>query len=220
VQVVDQLKNKGYVTRGWLGVAFQNVDSALAESFGLQRPEGALVAQVVEDSPAAFAGLKSGDILTKYNGQIIKSAEDLPPLVGNTPPNTQVPVELIRDGKPQTLTVKIAELESEIAEKVAEPGKEKVDNRLGLEVRTLTEDEMKRLGVSSGVVVIGLQSEGPADMSGLRRGDVIFNINQQVVKNADEFNAIMNNLPQNQKAVPILMGRRGEGQRYLAIKLK
>jgi serine protease Do len=221
VSVIDQLKTKGYVSRGWLGVVFQNVDSSLAESFGLERPEGALVAQVVEDSPASAAGLVSGDILIKYNDQVIKEAEDLPPLVGNTPPNSTVELTLIRDGKQQQAKVKIAELEPEAKEVAdSEPGKAEVDNRLGLQVRTLTDEEIARLGVEHGVVVTALQEEGAAADAGIRRGDVIFSLNQQNITTEKDFNKVMASITNDQKAVPVLIGRRGEGKRYLAIKLK
>ncbi|MFI4954584.1 MAG: DegQ family serine endoprotease [Gammaproteobacteria bacterium] len=221
VTVIDQLKTKGYVSRGWLGVVFQNVDSSLAESFGLERPEGALVAQVVEDSPASAAGLKSGDILTKYNDQVIKEAEDLPPLVGNTPPNSTVVLTLIRDAKEQQIKVKIAELEPETEEAVdSKPGKADVKNRLGIQVRTLTDEEISRLGVEHGVLVTALQEDGAAADAGIRRGDVIFSLNQQDIATEEDFNKVMASIADNQKAVPVLIGRRGEGKRYLAIKLK
>lgn len=220
--VIDQLKSKGYVSRGWLGVVFQNVDSSLAESFGLSRPEGALVAQVVEDSPALAAGLKSGDVITYYNNHEIKSAEDLPPLVGGTTPNTDVTLTLVREGKVQKVNVRVGELELEEDEGAAESkGKqEKIDNRLGIQVRALTAEEFTRLGIDTGVLVTGLQSNGLAMEAGIRRGDVIFSINQQNVKTPEEFYKIMDNIPNNQKAVPVLVGRRGEGKRYLAIKMK
>ena len=222
VTVIDQLKNNGYVTRGWLGVVFQNVDSSLAESFGLSRPEGALVAQVVEDSPASAAGLQSGDILTAYNEHIIKSAEDLPPLVGNTPPDTNVMLTVVREGKEQKIKVKIAKLEMEDdpGAENAEGKEEKIDNRLGVQVRVLTQEESTRLGIDTGVLVTGLNNDGLAAEAGIRRGDVIFSINQHNVKTPDEFYKVIKDIPDNQKAVPVLVGRRGEGKRYLAIKLK
>lgn len=221
VTVIEQLKTKGYVSRGWLGVVFQNVDSSLAESFGLSRPEGALVAQVVEESPAAAAGLKSGDIITKYNDHVIQEAEDLPPLVGNTLPNSTVVLTLIREGKQQQIKVKIAELEPETEEaQNSKPSKTKVKNRLGLQVRTLTEEEIARLGVQHGVLVTALQEEGAAMEAGIRRGDVIFSLNQQDIATEEDFNKVMAAIADNQKAVPVLIGRRGEGKRYLAIKLQ
>lgn len=221
VTVIDQLKTKGYVTRGWLGVVFQNVDSFLAESFGLARAEGALVAQVVEESPASEAGLQSGDVITAYDEHVIKSAEDLPPLVGNTPPNTDVTLTLVREGKVEKIVVKIAELELEEDTAAKDKSKEeKINNRLGIQVRALTQEENTRLGIETGVLVTGLDNQGLAAEAGIRRGDIIFSISQHAVKTPDEFYKIIKNIPDNQKAVPVLVGRRGEGKRYLAIKLK
>ncbi len=221
ISVMKQLKDKGYVTRGWLGVVFQNVDTSLAESFGLKSPEGALVAQVVEDSPAAEAGLKSGDIITTYNEHIIREAGDLPPLVGNTPPNSVVNLTVIRDGKSRQVKVNIAELEPEIEEVVAAtPNKPDVNNRLGIQVRALTGDEMTRLSVDTGVVVIALKEEGVAERAGIMRGDIIFSLNQRDIGTEDDFYKAMEGISSGQKAVPALIGRRGEGKRYIAIKMK
>ena len=119
MEVVDQLKSRGKVTRGWLGVLIQEVTPELAQSFGLEKPHGALVGQVLADSPAQQAGVKVGDVITAFNSQTVLNSSDLPPLVGRIRPDSTATLNLIREGKEQTLTVKIQELPENIQEQAA-----------------------------------------------------------------------------------------------------
>lgn len=217
--VIQQLKDSGKVERGWLGVSFQQMDKDLAESFGLSQPKGALVAEVMEDSPAAKAGLKSGDIILKFNDQLIASASDLPHLVGFTKPGTEVKLEVLRAGKTQSVSVKVGEL-AQAHEEVppSTENKKMKANFMGMEVRDLTADEKKQLEITTGVLITRLTSDGPAARAGLRPGDVLFMVNNMTLNNSEDFQKAMATLKPNM-LVPMMMGRRGLGQRYLAIRL-
>ncbi|MEC9341943.1 MAG: DegQ family serine endoprotease, partial [Pseudomonadota bacterium] len=141
MEVVDQIKERGYVSRGWLGVLIQDVTRELAESFGMKQPRGALVAKVVPDSPADKAGIQVGDIILEFNDTEIVYSSDLPPLVGRSPVGTKSDVGILRSGKRRTVTVTIQELEEEVDES-SRPARERSggsEQMLGLVVSDLTE---------------------------------------------------------------------------------
>ena len=145
LDVVKQLKEDGRVTRGWLGVLIQEVDLELAESFGMKKPRGALVANVLEDGPAQSAGLKAGDVILSFNGIELNVASELPPLVGRVKPGSRVKVVVLRQGKPKTIKVKVGELpenDEPVAKKATQ--KSKKENRLNVVVETVSRDQMKR----------------------------------------------------------------------------
>ncbi len=217
MNVVDQLKQKGYVSRGWLGVLIQEVNKELAESFGLDKPHGALVAQVVPDSPAEAAGIKTGDIITHYQAREISRSSDLPHLVGTTPVGNSAELKVLRGGKEKTLTVKIGELPNESGEKAvpATLGKE-LNNRLNMQVAALDDQAKNRLGVTDGVLVVKV-AEGPARRAGIRPNDVIASINNQEVKNVKQFEKVVSDLPAG-KAAPVLVIRQGNPL-FVVIKL-
>ena len=137
--VVAQLQDTGYVSRGWLGVLIQNVDNSLAESFGLDRPSGALVSKVTSSSPAAAAGIEQGDIILSFNGTPVERSSHLPPLVGLIPVGDAVELELLRKGKKLVLPVTIAELEDDLVKPVKTSSNSfDGESRLGLIVSDLT----------------------------------------------------------------------------------
>ncbi len=219
LEVVAQLKTKGHVSRGWLGVQIQDVTRELAESFGMDRPRGALIAQVLEDSPAAKAGFEVGSVIIEYNGHPIETAGALPPLVGMTAPGTTVPVKVLQDGKVKTLTVRIGKLPKEQEEEALpvhplEPGSVKVP-RLGLIVADLKPQERKNLGVKSGVKVRRVLA-GAAREAGIRPGDIIIRIGNQPITSAKVLQKLAAGLT-NGRPVAILV-KRGDGSLFLAIK--
>jgi len=179
LEVVAQLKQHGKVIRGWLGVQIQDVTRELAESFGMKRPHGALVAQVVPGSPAASAGLQVGDVIVEYDAHVIETSSMLPPLVGVTPVGKQVSIKVLRDGSLKTVKVRIGQLpeEEEAREGGAtvEPGAVKIPS-LGLWVADLSEDDLERLGVRGGVLVRRVVSAGPAREAGIRAGDILMRL--------------------------------------------
>lgn len=207
MNVVEQLRAKGRVSRGWLGVDIQDVTRELAESFGMSRPEGALVRAVLPDSPAAQAGLKVGDVILKFADQAVHIADELPPLVGSSPAGSRVSLAVMREGKSQELAVTLGELPIEddvIAS--AEPGAG--DGLLGLSVRELRFAERETLGVTEGGVLVEEVRRGPARDAGIRVGDVILSIDRNPVRNDAEYRRAVAALPSN-RHVAVLVQREG-----------
>ena len=220
MNVVDQLKTHGHVTRGWLGVLIQDVTRDLAESFNMDKPHGALVARVLPDSPAEAAGFEVGDIVVKFNGNEIDHSSDLPPMVGITPINKSIPVEIIRNGKAKEIKVKIGELPQEDDIKVSSSrnGSSKTDDRLAIVVSNITDEQRERLDLSSeGGVFVKEVKTGPASDAGIRRGDVIMMVNNINIKDSDQFEEVVAELPED-KSVPVLVHRRGSPI-FLAMKV-
>lgn len=218
--VVEQLKTNGRVSRGWLGVLIQDVTHELAQSFGMKKPQGALVAKVLSDSPAAAANFKVGDIIINFNGKDIERSADLPPLVGSTEVDSSVATTVIRQGKEITLQVTIGELPSDddIQLAVTHQGdKSAVSTRLGLSIIELNDEKRDELGVSeNGVLVRRVNDEGPAYDAGIRKGDVIMMINNIDIKNVSHFKEILSQLEAT--TVPVLIHRRGSPL-FLALKI-
>lgn len=216
MEVVEQLKEKGSVSRGWLGVLIQRVDHDLAESFGLDRATGALITQVLADSPAEDSGLKEGDIILRFNSRDIDLSSDLPHIVGRTKAESTVDVDVVRDGKPQTLAVTVGLLPSreERVSRAISPG---TNNRLGLVVEDLAPQLQDQLSIENGVVVRRLV-DGPAQEAGIRHGDVITNVDGDSVRDVDAFVEIVEGLPAN-TAIPVRVVRNGTPE-FLAIKIE
>lgn len=217
MSIADQLKDKGFATRGWLGVAIQNVDQALAKSFGLDKPEGALVAQVTDGSPADKAGLSSGDIILEFNGKDVVYSSALPPLVGSVTPGATVDVLILRNGEEETLDVTIEPLDE--GERVASlPVEDPIDqSRLGVEVAALSAEQMEQMGLSYGVVVSEIDLQGAAANAGIRQGDVILSINREKVNDVKELATLVENAPSD-NAIPVLI-QRGPSPIFLALTL-
>ncbi|MGW8309503.1 MAG: DegQ family serine endoprotease [Thiogranum sp.] len=217
MDVAGQLKEHGKVSRGWLGVLIQDVTLDLAQSFGMNRPQGALVAKVLPDSPASAAQFQVGDIVVAFNGKDIERSSSLPPIVGSTPVGKKVPVKVIRDGRSRTLWVTLGELpeEDEVVAGVQQsPPVE--ENRLGIQVASLNDEQRKELEVEGGVLVQSV-GEGAAADAGVRSGDVILRVDNRPVGDVEEFNALIDDLPAG-KSVAILVQRRG-GPIFLALKM-
>ncbi|WP_236423712.1 DegQ family serine endoprotease, partial [Pseudomonas syringae] len=172
MDVANQLKANGKVSRGWLGVVIQEVNKDLAESFGLDKPAGALVAQVLEDGPAAKGGVQVGDVILSANGQPIVMSADLPHLIGNLKDGSKAELEVIRDGKRQKLTVTVGALPDEGQEMgdVGGTGAERSSNRLGVSVIELTAEQKKSLDLKGGVAIKEVTG-GAASLIGLQAGD-------------------------------------------------
>ncbi len=207
MDVVAQLKDKGHVSRGWLGVVIQEVNRELAESFGLKKAAGALVAEVIPDSPAEEAGLREGDIITKFGDKEIELSVDLPHVVGSTKAGNKVPVQVVRNGRMKTLTVKVGDLPDDPGQLAAKkPGNEKV-NRLGMTVADLTDTIQSKTGIKEGVIIIEVE-QGDAAQAGLRRGDIITMIDGEKPGSAGEFEELVDDLKPG-KSVPVRIVRNG-----------
>ena len=218
LDVVKQLKTKGHVSRGWLGVLIQDVTRELAESFGMDKPHGALVAQVVEDSPASKAGIQVGDVITRFNGTKVNYSSDLPPLVGRVQAGEEIRIKVIRDGRSKTLKVKIGELKKDDKVKLAEskPEKSKV-NKLGITVSEIPEELKELYSIEKGGVVVEEAEAGAAVDAGIQLGDAIVKINGVSVKDISHFDELVKGLPSG-KSVPVLIKRRS-GPMFLALRV-
>jgi serine protease Do len=217
MKVVEQLKSSGHVARGWLGVLIQDVTRELAESFGMEKPRGALVAKVMPDSPAEKAGIQVGDVITKFNGEPIGLSSNLPPLVGISPVGENVKVEILRKGKSKNLFVKLGELPEEDLQLSSSKPEISNDNPLAVVVMDLTEEQRKRADVKENGVLVTRVNQGPARRAGVRRGDIILMINNTDIKDTAHFKELVDDLPDD-KSLPLLVQRRGNPV-FLALKL-
>lgn len=217
MNVVTQIKSQGYVSRGWLGVAIQNVTRELAESFGLKKPHGALISRVMPNSPALKAGLEAGDVILKFDGKKVESSSALPPIVGSTMIGKSVPVIVMRNNQRKTIRVKVEQLpETEDIALSNNMSGRFVDNALAIEVADLDDGEKQQYGTDGGVRVVNVEQGSAAD-AGIRKGDVILSLNNQKIKGAKQFLNIAKELPEG-KAVPVLI-QRGEGAIFLALRV-
>ena len=207
VDVIDQLKNKGRVDRGWLGVAIQEVDRDLAKSFGLSKPTGALIQQIEPGSPADSSGLMVGDVILSFDGKGITKSGDLPHVVGSVAPGKTVPVELMRSGKKLKTNVKVGQLnagdEVEVASGNAEAG-----DRLGLMVEELDIRQKQAWRLAGGVVVTQVAPDSAAAKAGIRPGDVIAQLGFEGVTDMASYHELQSNLPAN-TLLPIRFFRDG-----------
>lgn len=216
MNVFRQLRDGGSVARGWLGVLIQEVNRDLAESFGLSRPRGALVAEVMPDSPAAQAGLQAGDIVLAYEGEAIERSADLPPKVGRTPVGDQVDLTVLRQGKERTIEVEIGRLpEEESAGTTPGAPSGSAGGPLGMQVEPLPDQLASRLDIAGGVLVTEV-GQGPAFQAGIRRNDVITELNRQAISGIEDFQAAVSNLPSD-RAVSVRIIREGRAT-YLVMK--
>ena len=190
--VLDSIMSKGKVVRGWLGVSIQNLTEDLSSSFQHQGTEGALVGQVQDKTPAAKAGIKQGDIITKFNGEDIKNVNQLRNLVAGTAPGSNVPVEVIREGEKKTLTATVEELPATLTEE-GEPASSQVSADVGLNLENLTPDIAHQLRTkrTEGIVVTGVVPGSIAQESGIQPRDIIVSINGKPIKSVKEFNNLV-----------------------------
>jgi serine protease Do len=217
MNVVQQIKTGGKAAHGWLGVQIQDVTRQLAESFGMKKPQGALVSKVMPNSPAEKAGLQIGDIITEFNGKPIESSADLPPMVGMTPINEEGKLTVIRQGDTETIAFKVGLLPDEEAKMPLHKTEAKPTNKLGIMVADLTDEQREALeNIKNGVLVQDVESGSAAD-AGIQAGDVILRIQNNVVRNVNDFDKIVKNLPVG-KSVAVLIQRRGSPV-FLALKI-
>jgi serine protease Do len=184
--IISQLKDKGKVVRGWLGVVVQTMTSDLAESFDMDKGKGALVADVDENGPAARAGIKKGDVIVSFDGKEIKEMKELPLLVAQTPIGKKVEITIVRGGEKLKKKVTIEELKESKTYASAETG---ADEGIGMEVNTLTPMIARAYNIkdTSGVVVTRVTPGSPADESGMKEGDLILEVNREPVETLEDY---------------------------------
>ena len=215
--VASQLIKNGYVTRGWLGLAFQNLTQELAESFNLESSRGALVAKVMPNSPAYKAGIQSGDIIIQFNNEDVLSAADLPPKVGLIEINTTVRLKVIRNNNVISLNLCVESVPNTRSQILTYHANENT-TEFGIEVKDIDNIGKNDFINLNGVMVCNVESSIWIK-SGVRKGDIIMSINQQPILNAKNFYQELKKVPKA-KSVPILIMRSGEMQRYITLKFE
>jgi serine protease Do len=216
-KVLDQLRKNGRVVRGWLGVRAQDATPLALGSLGPARSPGelALVTEVTSGSPAAEAGIKTGDMIIEFNGKAVPRSADFPGIIADTPPGQRITLKLVRDRKEQIVSVKIGELldESDLTQQI-----EARDPELGVRVQRVTPEAARRLGLSSakGVLVVEVHPGGPADQVGIEPADVIREVNQRAVSNVKEFERATRQGRRGDRI--LLLVQRGDNAVFFAVK--
>ena len=222
LDIQKQLRDKGRVARGRIGVVIQEVTRDLATSFGLDRPRGALVNSVEKGSPADKAGVEATDIITSFDGKPVESSSDLPRIVGSTRPGSASSLEVWRKGQTRKLNINVAELQEDRVASAEKPGSrakppvEAPANRLGIVVGELSAEQKKGLNLTSGLVVTDVRPDSKADV---RKGDVLLTMvhkgQHNELKSVEQFNKLLAGLDKN--AVITLQVRRGESTAFVTI---
>ncbi len=217
IDISNQLKATGKISRGWLGIAIQEITKELADSFGMKNTNGALVAGVEKNGPADKGGLEVGDVITKFDGKAITTSADLPRAVGSIKPGKIASVEVLRKSAVKTLSMGIGEMPAETAEatKNSKPLPKSEANKIGLTLKELTPQQKKRLNGKNGLLVV--DSTGAAAQAGIRRGDVVLGLNNSESQSVDLFNKQINAIAVG-KTVAVLV-LRGESTLYVPIKV-
>lgn len=216
--VVSQIQENGVVERGWLGVSIQDVDRNLAESFGLDRPRGALIAQVGRDSPAERAGLKSGDVIVAFDDEPIETSADLPHIVGLIAPGSRVEALLVRDGDEQRVTVEVGALASDQVARV--DAGVSVDGSLqllGMRVAEAEADTLADLGLSGGVVIEAVAPDSPAAEAGVRDGDILTRLGSRPISRVSDVTAAADDLAPGSSVPARLI--RGRSPLFIGIRI-
>jgi serine protease Do len=222
-ELIPSLKEHGGVERSWLGVGIRPVDPALAQSFGLDRPRGALVAQVVDDGPAAKAGIEPGDVITRFDGRVIERSSDLPLIAAHSGVGKKVPVELLREGKNKSLSVTLGAMPGDSGQPVLAKAKGSEGSveagKLGLQLQDLDATARQKLGLArgtSGALVVAVGPGTPAAQGGLAPGDVITKVNGRAVASARAFASASESVASG-NALRLLV-RRGTATIFVALK--
>jgi serine protease Do len=215
--VINQLKNSGKVVRGWLGVIIQEITPEIAEGIGLQSTDGALIADVSPDSPADKAGLKSGDVVIKFNNQPIEEFSDLTRFVGAAKPDSDVNLTIIRNGSEKGLNVQLGELKDKL--KPAEQDKQP-ESKIGLNVKEITPElaQKYKLDREEGVIIFNVERGSKAFNAGFRSGDIIVNIDKEEIKSIDDYEKAIEKVVNGKLA--LFLVKRGESSLYIGYRFE
>jgi serine protease Do len=216
--IVAQLKDKGYVTRGWLGVQIQPVTSGIADGLGMKKAEGALVDEPQADSPAAKAGIKSGDVITTINGTTVKNARELARTIAMMPPNTSVKLDILSNGEDKTLTVTLGQMPNEKLAKAESESSKPTSKVPYLGLMLAPANEVAGAG-DKGVAVTGVDPNGPAAEQGLQTGNVILDVGGKAVADTDD---VRNALIQSKKLGKhdvLMRVKTGDATKFVAVPI-
>lgn len=217
MEIANQLKTFGKISRGRIGVMIQEMTDELAESFNLDKSRGALVSSIEKDGPADKAGIKIRDVILKFDGKNIDTSSDLPRIVGNTKPGAKVPVEVWRNGSIKKLMVTVGEMSGDDSVPSLKQGKSgDVTSKLGLALRELTANEKNQLGVDNGLLVEEVYN-GAARNADVRPGDVILGFNNQDINSIKQFNKLLDDAKKGRNIA--LLIRRGDITTFITMKI-
>lgn len=217
--IADQLKTNGKVSRGRIGVMIQEVTKELAESFGLLNINGALVVSIQKDSPADKAGIEVRDIILKFDGKDVATSADLPRIVGNTKPGSEISMQIWRDGATKNIMIEVEEI---LSDERADNNQSKqskqanTSNNLGLALSELTANQKKQLEINSGLLVEDIRP-GTASRAGIHAGDIILGLNNQDISSIKQFNRLLNKVEKGRNIA--LLIRRGDMTTFITMKL-
>ena len=217
--IITQLKSGGEVTRGWLGVAIQDVNQEMADYYGIESKKGVFVADVFKGDPADAAGIKPKDIIVEVNGQKVETTRQLTALVANIPVGQSAKVKVMRDGQPKIYTVKIAKRDDAKTSARSEPPVDSRDDLLGMRLAALTPEVAQRFNIreATGVIVMEVQSGSQAEEAGVRPGDIIKEVNRQAVESVKDCQEALKKVPKDGQ-VSLFLWRKNAG--FLVVKLK
>ena len=216
--VVAQIQETGEVERGWLGVSIQDVDRNLADSFGLDRPRGALIAQVGKDSPAENAGLASGDIIVSFDGHAVETSADLPHIVGLIAPGTSVEAVIMRDGKERSIDVEVGVLAADAVARVeTEAASDGTVRLLGMRIAPVEAELLSELGLSGGVWVVGVKPGSPAGESGVEEGDILTRLGSRPISQITDLDGVADELVSGDSVPARLI--RGRSPLFIGIRI-
>ena len=218
--ILDQLRTSGKVTRGWLGVAVQKMTPELAQSFGLEQERGALVTDVSKDSPAEKAGLQRGDVILSFNGHEIKDMRDLPRLVAATPVNENVKMQILREGKTREIRLAIGKMAEDGSGNLKQTAEGSSWDKFGMVLKEIDGGTAQQLGLEPGMglLVTGVNQDGPAAEAGLLRGDIIVEANGKQTNDLHTFQAAAEQA--SKAGVLRLLIKRQDSLLYVALKMK
>ena len=214
MNISNQLRENGKVSRGKIGVEIQELNQDLAKSFGMKDANGALVASVEKGGPADQAGIRPGDVIIGFNGKAVESSTELPALVGATKPGTKASVKIWRDGSEQDISMTVGELSSSVSPAVESPQRLSID-RIGLGLKNLGADQKSAAGVDHGILIVKVR--GAFMQSQLAEGDIILAMNHTDITSVDQFNDLLSRIPRGQTVA--LLIRRGSSSIYIPIKV-
>jgi serine protease Do len=213
-QILPQLRTTGRVSRGWLGVYIQAIDEDTAELLGLKDRKGALVSKVEPGAPADQAGVERGDVIVEFDGKTVDKMDELPRIVAATPVGSKVELKALRKGKKKSFSVELGELEP--GERLASTAHEEVPGAYGLQVQNISPDVAEHLKLEDldGVLITAVEPGSPAEAAGLRRGDVILEVNQSAVSDVGQFSTAI----KGSEKGALLLVRRGNAEIFVPLK--